>query len=423
MPKSCAVPYLIAALLLTACGKGKDKEKEAAKSEAAVVVQAEAVTRGPINLIIESDAVLYPVEQASVTSKISAPVRRVLVNRGDHVKAGQLLAELESRDLQATAQETHSLYEQAQASLQTTTGATVPEDRAKSEADVQATQQALEAAKKVYESRARLQKEGALAQKLVDDAKVAMVQAQSQYDTARSHLNAVRQVTGAEQIKGAQAQVAAAKARHDSAAVQVAYAQVLSPIGGVVSDRPVYPGEMAASGASIVSIVNISRVVARANIPLKQVAFLKTGSPATITGTDGTLTGRVTVVSPAVNAGTTTVEVWVEAENPGERMRPGGTVRVAIRADVVPGALLIPAPALLSADEGGEKVLVIGADSKVHSHRVTVGIREGTKVQITAGVNEGDSVVTSGGLGLEDGAKVTLKAGDDKTDDKADDKK
>ena len=69
--------------------------------------------------------------------------------------------------------------------MQTVTGATVPEDRTKAEADVQADQQALDAAKKVYDSRVDLQKQGALAQKLVDDARVAMVQAQSQLDTAQ----------------------------------------------------------------------------------------------------------------------------------------------------------------------------------------------------------------------------------------------
>ncbi len=412
MLKSSAVALLLSVVFLTACGK--EKEKEASAGDSAVVVQTEAVVRRPINLLIEGDAVLYPVGQASVTSKISAPIRRILVNRGDHVAVGQLLAELESRDLEATAQETHSQYDQAQASLQTTTGATVPEDRAKAEADVQSTQQALEAAKKVYENRSQLQKEGALAQKLVDDAKVAMVLAQSQYDTARSHLNAVSRVTGTEQVKGAQAQVAAAKAHYDSAAVQVAYSKVLSPISGVVSDRPLYPGEMAAAGASIISIVNISRVVARANIPLKQMTAIRSGMPATITGAEGILNGRVTVVSPAVDPSTTTVEVWVEAENPGERMRPGGTVRVAIRADVIQSALVIPAAALLSADEGGEKVLIMGADSKVHSSRVKVGVREGSNVQILSGANEGDKVVVSGGLGLEDGAKVTLNAGEKK---------
>ncbi len=94
------------------------------------------MTRGPIDVIVEADAVLYPVNQANVMSKISAPVRRVLVNRGDHVKAGQLLAELESRDLASAAQESKSQFEQTQSALQTVTGATVPDDRTKAEADV-----------------------------------------------------------------------------------------------------------------------------------------------------------------------------------------------------------------------------------------------------------------------------------------------
>src|SRR5271170_5912635 len=89
------------ALLLWGCGAAK--QKEASETEPPTPVQVDDVTRGPIDVIVNADAVLYPVNQANVTSKISAPVRRVLVNRGDHVKAGQLLAELESRDLAATA--------------------------------------------------------------------------------------------------------------------------------------------------------------------------------------------------------------------------------------------------------------------------------------------------------------------------------
>ena len=75
------------------------------------------------------------------------------------------------------------------------TGATVHEDKTKAQADVQAAQQTFDAAKKVYDSRVALQKEGALAQKLVDDARVAMVQAQSQLETAQRHLEALNQVS------------------------------------------------------------------------------------------------------------------------------------------------------------------------------------------------------------------------------------
>src|ERR1700692_3900356 len=164
--------YVLAALaIIIALFSGGGKAKvTAADAQAPTPVQVDDVTRGPIDLIVTADAVLYPVNQANVTSKISAPVKRVLVNRGDHVKAGQLLAELESRDLAASAQESKSQLDQVQAAYQTTSAATVPEDRTKALADVQADQQTLDAAKKLYDNRVGLQKEGALPQKLVDDA-------------------------------------------------------------------------------------------------------------------------------------------------------------------------------------------------------------------------------------------------------------
>ncbi len=274
-------------------------KKEAAEAEPPTPVQVDDVTRGPIDLIVNGDAVLYPFNQANVTSKISAPVRRVLVNQGDHVKAGQLLAALENRDLAASAEESKSQLDQAQAAFQTMSGATVPEDRTKSQADVESAQQSLAAAKTLYDNRVELQKQGALAQKLVDDAKVAMVQAQSQLDTAQRHLQSVRQVTGTEQVRAAQAQVNAAKAHYDDLAVQVAYAEVRSPINGVVSGRPVHPGDTAVQGMPIVSIIDISKVVARANVPVKDAGPVHVGRPATITGPEGVLSGTVVVVSPS----------------------------------------------------------------------------------------------------------------------------
>jgi HlyD family secretion protein len=415
---------LVSFVVLTDCGKGKGKE--AAEAEPPTPVQVDDVTRGPIDVIVNANAVLFPFNQANVTSKISAPLRRVLVNRGDHVKVGQLLAELEARDLTAAEQESRSQLDQAQSAYQTTTAATVPEERTKAEADVQADQQAYDAAKKLYDNRVDLVKQGALAQKLADDARVVMVQAQSTLETARRHLQAVQQVTGAELQKNAQAQVNAAKAHLDSAAAQVAYASVRSPIAGIVADRSLYPGDTAATGAPIVTIVDITKVIARANVPVKDAASVMVGRPATITGPEGVLPGKVIVVSPAVDPSTTTVEIWVQADNPGEKMKPGGTVQVSIRADLIKDTLLVPAAALLNSDEGGEKVMVIqqqGKDMLARERKVNVGIREGNRVQILGGVNEGEKVITSGGLGLDDKAKVTVKSEDDDDDDAADDKK
>ena len=404
---SCKFAVAIVALaMLAGCGKDKKEEKEA---EGPTTVMVETAVLGAIDHVVIADAVLYPINQANVVSKLSAPVRRVLVNRGDHVRANQVLVELESADLAAAANESRSQYEQTQAAYQTLTGATVLEDKTKAQADAQAAQQTYDAAKKVYESRVALQKEGALAQKLVDDAKVAMVQAQSALETARRHLEALNSVSQREAIRGAEAQVNAAKAHYENSSIQVGYAQVRSPISGVVSDRPVYPGEMPASGSPLVSIVDISKIVARANVPVKEAASIKVGRPARITGPDGDIPGNVTVVSPAVDPSTTTVEVWVQADNPGEKLKPGGTVRVAIIAETIQDTMVVPATALLNSDDGTPKVMIITRDNVAHERHVSVGVRQGDRVQIVSGLQNGEQVVTSGGLGLEDKAKVKIE--------------
>ena len=421
---AAAMGLVVLALLLAGCGKAKEKDAAAgAGGEPAgppTPVTVEPALRGAIDHIVTADAVLYPINQANVMPKITAPVRRVLANRGDHVRAGQVLAVLETADLAASAQESKHQYEQTQAAYQTLTGATVPEDRVKAQSDVQSAQQALDAAKKLFDNRVALQREGALAQKLVDDAKVAMVQAQSQSDNAQRHQQALNQVSQREAIAGAEAQMNAAKSHYDSAVVQVSYGEVRSPIAGVISDRSVYPGEVAAAGSPIVSIVDISQVVARANVPVREASAIQVGRPARVSGPDGDLAGRVTVVSPAVDPSTTTVEVWVQIPNPGEKLKPGGTVRVSIIAETIQNTIVVPASALLNSDEGGQQIMVVTSDSIAHERRVTVGVRQGNRVQIASGLQEGDQVVTSGGLGLEDKAKVAIqkpKAEEDDDDD------
>ena len=395
--KKIVTVFAVAALSFAA-GCGKAKPKEASDEEPPTPVQVEDARVGPIDHVITADAVLYPINQANVTSKISSPVRRVLVNRGDHVRANQIVAELESRDLAAAVNESKGQYEQAQASYQSTTGATVVDDKTKAQADVLSAESALEAAKKVYESRVALVKEGALAQKLADDAKVTMVQAQSAFDTAQRHLQTLNQVGQREQIRGAQAQMDAAKAHMENADVQLSYAEVRSPISGVVADRSVYPGEMPASGTPLVSIVDISQVVARANIPVKEASAIKVGRPATITGPDGDIAGKVMVVSPAVNPNTTTVEVWVQAPNPGEKLKPGGTVHLSIKAETIQDAVIVPAAALLNSDTGTDKIMVAGKDNLAHERIINVGVRQGypQRPDRQRHFKEGEKVIVSG---------------------------
>ena len=399
------------ALFLLSCRKAKTEESAGSEEAAATPVQAAAATTGSIDRVVEADAVLFPIHQASLMPKISAPVKQFYVNRGDHVKAGQLVATLENRDLVATERESTANLEQAQSGYRTISQATVLEDQTKAQSDVTATKEALEAAQKVYDSRVDLLNQGAIARKLVDDAKVALVQAQMANANATRHLQALQSVSRKEQVTAAQAQVDAARARTQNAQAQISYSELHSPIDGVVADRSIFTGEMASAGTALMTIVEIAEVIAKANLPVNDAAEVKVGMPATITFNGEDTPCRVTVVSPAVDPNTTTVQVWVQAANPGERLKPGSAVHIAIRASTLKNVTLIPAVALLNSDEGGQKVMVVDAKSVAHDRPVQVGVRQGDKAQIVKGLAAGEQVVTVGGLGLDDKSKVKIGGG------------
>jgi HlyD family secretion protein len=404
-----SVALLACLSVLQSCSnKAASADAGAADESAAAPVQVTPAARQTIHQVVTAEAVLYPIKQASITPKVSAPVARFLVQRGDHVREGQLLAVLENRDLAAAAQESKQLYEQSEATFETTKNATMPDDLTKAKADTESAREALDAAKKVYQNRLSLLQQGAVAQKLVDDAKVALVQAQALYDTSNQHLKSLQTVGRPEQLKAAQAQRDAAKAHYESAAAQVSYAEVRSPISGIVSDRPINVGEMASAGSPVLSIVDISKVIARVNVAVREAASIRTGRPATITTPGGELPAKVTVVSPAVDPSTTTIQIWVEATNKGELLKPGTTAQIAMDIGDVPNAVVVPAAALLASDDGGERVMIAGKDNLAHESKVKVGVRTSDQVQILSGVNPGDQVITEGALGLDDKAKITI---------------
>ena len=411
-------PILVAACLLVTSGCSKKEEETETKSVAPV--QVAPVTRETIHRIVTADGVLYPLDQAAVTPKISAPVEKFLVNRGDHVTQGQLLAVLESRDLAGAAAESKGQVDQAEASYRVTTGASLPEEIVKSRGEVQAAQQSMEATQKLLENRQKLLAEGAIARKLVDDAQVSYAQARLQFQIAQEHLRSLESVAKESQTKGAAAQVDTAKGHYQSAEAQLGYSQIRSPIAGIVADRPLYAGEMASAGTPLVTVVNISSVVARANVPLDQSGFVGVGNPATITLADGSqqVPGKVTVVSPATDTGSTTVQVWVQADNPGERLKPGAAVRVSVVAATLPDAIVVPVAALLPAPGGGVAVLVVGGDSVAHLKTAKTGVRDAGKVQLLEGASPGEQVVIVGGVGLEDGAKVRVEKPGQKSEEK-----
>ena len=132
-----------------------------------------------------------------------------------------------------------------------------------------------------------------------------------------------------------------------------------------------------------------------------------------IPGMDEAVDGKVSLISPALDTGSTTVEVWVQLKNPDGKLKAGTPVHVAIVGRTVDNAVVVPASALLTKDDGSLGVMVVGSDGTAHMKAVTVGIRLADKAQILTGVAADDVVISSGGYGLQDGTKVKVGAADE----------
>ena len=393
-------------LITSGCSSDKgDKEPT-------VTVQVAAVEKTTIQHTINTQAILFPRQQAAIVPKISAPVKKFLVKRGSPVREGQLLAVLENRDLSAAAQENKGSYEQAQASYETTTAAGLPEEIRKAEADAQQAQQVLDAQEKVFQSRQLLFEQGALPRKELDQSRVDVTQARNQSAIAKKHLDALMAIGKQQELKSAAGQLESAKGKYLGAEAQLSYSEIRSPMDGVITDRPLYPGEMAAAGTPLLTVMDLSSVIAKAHIPQSDAAALKVGDKGTMTvpGIEEPIEGKVTVVSPALDPNSTTVEIWLEAKNPKHELKPGTSVQLSLTAQTVKDALVVPAISVITTPDGTTAVMLAGADGRAHQKAVKLGIRNGDDVQIVEGVTASDKVVAAGAYGLPDKTKIKIEA-------------
>ncbi|MGH9504479.1 MAG: efflux RND transporter periplasmic adaptor subunit [Terriglobales bacterium] len=382
--------------------------KDSGEKEPAVPVQLVTVKKETIQRTVTAEAILFPLQQAAINPKVSAPVKAFYVKRGSPVHKGQLLAVLENRDLAAAAQENKGAYDQAQAAYETTTASDLPQEVQKAQLDTLAAKQLFEAQQKIYNSRQELLKQGAIPRKEVDQAGVDLTNARNQYEIAQQHLDALMKIGKQQQLKSAAGQLESAHGKYLGAAAQLSYSEIRSPIDGVVTERPLYAGEMAAAGTPLLTVMDTAQVVARAHIPQPEAALLKTGDQAAVTvpGLQSPVEGRITVVSPALDPNSTTVEIWVQVKNSDQRLKPGTSVQVSMLAQTIPDALVIPAAALLTAQDGATSVMQVGADKHAHQKNVRVGIRQGDTVQIIEGLQAGDRIVATGAYGLPDNARI-----------------
>lgn len=402
---SLPVALASTALLLTALGCSGSNADNATS---AVHVETVKARRQNIDDIVTAQGLVYPVHQASITPKITAPVQRFYVNRGSRVHAGQLLAVLANQDLAASLVAARGAYDQALGNYQSTTTSTLPEEIQTAQNNLQNAKSNLQAQQQLYNSESRLFQEGAIARKVLDATRVALTTAKSTYQNAKTRLSNLKKSGETAQQRAAKGQLESAHGKFLNAQAQLAYTQIRSPINGVIADRAVYPGDVAPAGIPLLTVMDTSKIIVRLHIPQSQASQLKLGDPASIQipGTSSTLPGKVTIVSPALDPNSTTLQVWVQAANPHGALQPGTSVSVSITGKKIPNAIVVPDPAILTNSAGKSRVMIVDSSSVARSRSVTTGVQQGNLIQVLSGIQPGQQVIVTGAFGLPDKTKV-----------------
>ncbi len=262
---------------LAGCGSGQPQPKN--KSP---IVDVATAHRGSIAEVVSGEAELFAFKQASLSPKITSPIYRYYVNRGQRVHKGQLLAVLENRDLSAAVKDAEGALDQAQANYTTTAAATVPQQLQKAQTDLANAKASLDAQQKLYDNRVVLYNKGAIAGKDLDQSLVTLTAAKTQYENALKQLNDLKATVAKATDQSATGQLESARAKKEAADVQLRYSELRSPIDGVVAYRNLYPGDIAPAGTALITVMDVSKVIAKLHLPQAKAARLKIGDPATL---------------------------------------------------------------------------------------------------------------------------------------------
>lgn len=357
------------------------KPKAAPKPTEPPAVTVVAVTREPFTATVLVTGTIVPREEILVAPEINGQrIVEILVEEGDRVKKGDVMARLVTLNLDAQIAQNEAAQARAKAAIQQAQSAI---EQAK--ATVAQTEAALKRAEP-------LKRSGYIADSTYDDRLAAARTARAQLRSAQDGLNV------------AEAEKAQTEAQFRELAWRRANTEVRAPANGVVSRRDAKLGALASSGGDpMFRIIEDGDVELRGEVTSHQLASIATGQPAEveIAGV-GTVTGKVRLISPEVDQATRLGHVRVSLpRNPQIRIGSFARGRITTGRSV---GLSIPLSAVMY-DNSKNYVLVV-ADGVAARRTITAGLRTGSNVEVTRGLAAGDVVVAKAGTFLRDGDRV-----------------
>ncbi len=241
----------------------------------------------------------------TVSSQVSARIEELLVQEGDEVQVGQVIAKLDSKELEAQVAQAKANLATAQAKLAGIKAGNRPQQVAQAGAAIEQAAANLENARKMYERTEALYQKGAVSAQQLDTAQAALSVAQAQYHAASESYSLTAEGARAEDVQAAAAQVEQAAAALKNAELQLEHAVIKAPITGVVAVKSVNIGESVSVGQPVVNIANLKDVWVAANIDETYVGKIHTGQSVEYTidaYPSQTFTGQVSEVGAATGS-------------------------------------------------------------------------------------------------------------------------
>ena len=415
---------IVICFLSALAGCGKESAESAPKPVVEVKVAKAEIA--DLRLSVQAPATIFPREQASVASRITARILKLNAKKGDYVKAGQSLALLENRDLIAQRDSARAAVTDAEANLQKVKSGTLPAEIERSRGQVTITRAALNQAQKNYDRRKDLFDKGAIPQRDLLLSETELAQAKASYETAQRSLELLEKQSGERDIQIAQSQIDQAKARLAEINAQLEFAEIRSPFAGVITEQMMYPGDMAKPDAPIFTVMDLSTAVARAQVPEAEGGNVRQGQSCSFTpadARDASFTGKVSVINQAVDPQRRTVEMWCEIPNGGHKLRGGVFGSMSVTTGSVAQSVVVPVAAVQFAEDGKKGTVMVVDDKNIaHAKEVGTGETVGGKVRIVEGLNGGETVIVEGGYGLPDKTEVRNKEEKEEKDADKDEK-
>jgi RND family efflux transporter MFP subunit len=387
---SLTTVVVILAIVASSCSGGGNGRVQAGGPT--ITVGVTKVVNKSLGRQITLSSELVPFQEIDVYAKESGYVKKLLVDYGTHVKAGQVMAVLEIPELEAQLQE-----DQAEIKNAANQVSRAQHELIRYQAQFKALHLQYTRLNSVFESQP-----GIVAQQEVDDAQGKDIAASAQVDAGQAALEAAQ----------SQLSVAKAKLAHDQSLFD--YSRITAPFPGVVTERYANLGTLVQAGTGsstqAIPIVKLSQDdLFRLVIPVPEsyVRYIRVGDPVDVRvpSLNRTFPGKVARFSVDVQADTRTMHTEVDVLNPQRVLLPGLYAEAELHLDRKDNIPCVPVQAL---SHRGDKttVLVVSADGTLAQRDVEIGLQTSSDAEILSGVSEGEQVVVSDRSGLKAGQKV-----------------